>query len=120
MNYDGTNTTYQSMAQVKAAIVGAYRISLTRMVLPNLLLISIVYGRNTRRHELPDERVPGGTWVDLDAVVTGEIVVAEEVAENALVLSYTHSNDKRQLWFVLKHEMCRDIPGKHSGSPGLH
>lgn len=64
-----------------------HRISSARQLAPtDLLLVAIVDYGNTVTHKLPDERVPGGTRVDLQAMISWQIVVAQKATEQANIL----------------------------------
>lgn len=52
----------------------------------DFLFVAIKYGRDAIAHELPNKRVPGGTRVDLQAMVSRQVMVSQEATEQADVL----------------------------------
>jgi hypothetical protein len=68
-------------------MVATYRIaSPLKVTSADFLFVTIEYGRDSVAHELPNKRVPGGTGIDLQAMVTRQVMVSQEATEQADVL----------------------------------
>jgi hypothetical protein len=73
----------------------------------NLLFVAVEHGRDPIAQELPDKRVPGSTGIDLQAMVSRQVVISQKATQQPDVLKFILHQSQ-----VVEASFCALLTGK--------